>query len=88
MANVGGTWFPHPPARGRIWEGVALTQRSGETGFPQTLTRWEGFAPSQRAAYRPLKLEKMRGTAGPRITTNRAGKIRNTIGKSILMGAC
>jgi len=50
----GETWFPHllrmraggprtqAPARGRVWEGAALTQGDGETGFPHSPTRWEG----------------------------------------------
>ena len=30
----GGTWLPHTPARGRVWEGYALTQGAWETGLP------------------------------------------------------
>jgi len=41
--DYGGTRFPHPPARGRVWAGAALTQGCGETGFPHTPTRWEGL---------------------------------------------
>jgi len=46
----GGTRFPHPPARGRVWGGAALEQRDGETGFPQPPARgrvWEGAALAQ-----------------------------------------
>ena len=39
----GGTGFPHTPARGRVWEGQALAQGSGETGFPHAPTRGEGL---------------------------------------------
>jgi len=38
----GETRFPHTPARGRVWEGVALRQGYGETRFPHSPTRWEG----------------------------------------------
>ncbi len=30
----GGTGFPHTPARGRVWAGVAREQGHGEPGFP------------------------------------------------------
>jgi len=36
------TGFPHAPARGRVWKGVALKQGDGETRFPHPLARWEG----------------------------------------------
>jgi len=39
----GGTRFSHPPARGRVWAGAALTQGAGESRFPHTPTRWEGL---------------------------------------------
>jgi len=39
------------------------------------------------AAYCPPKVPKTCGTAGPRMITYIAGKIRKTIGKSILIGA-
>src|SRR5262249_42363229 len=38
-------------------------------------------------AHQPLSAWKMDTTAGPRMTTNRAGKIMKTSGKSILIGA-
>jgi len=37
------TWGNQVPPSPRPWEGEALTQGSGETGFPQTPTRWEGL---------------------------------------------
>jgi hypothetical protein len=27
-AGCGETWFPHTPARGRVWEGAALSEGS------------------------------------------------------------
>ena len=62
LPPAGGGWEGGNPvapfsARGRVWEGAALTQECGETGFPhapappgdretgfpQTPTRWEGL---------------------------------------------
>ena len=43
----GETRFPHPPARGRVWEGKALEQGDGGTRFPHPPARgrfWEGKA--------------------------------------------
>ena len=54
-----------------------MAQREGGPGPPSL--------PPQ--GYSPPKLDMIFGTAGPRITTKRAGKIRKTIGKSILIGA-
>ena len=43
-ASVGGRRpRTRAPPGGRVWEGLALTQRCGETGFPQILTRWESL---------------------------------------------
>ena len=39
----GETGLPHAPARGRVWEGQALTQGDGETGLPHLPTWWEGL---------------------------------------------
>jgi len=33
--TLGKPGFPHTPARGRVWEGQALRQESGETRFPR-----------------------------------------------------
>ena len=44
----GGTRFPHPPARRRVWEGYALKQEAwGNRVSPRPPTRgrvWEGCA--------------------------------------------
>ena len=40
--GVGQPGFPTLSPGGRVWAGTARGQGSGETGFSQTLTRWEG----------------------------------------------
>ena len=48
----GETGFPHPSARGRVWEGCALTQEYGETRFPHVPARGRTW-PSRRGTGEP-----------------------------------
>jgi len=56
----GATGFPPPPARGRVWEDAARTQRDGETGFPPARGRvWEGDA-LPRKYFHPIGVRESR----------------------------
>ena len=71
---------PAPRKKRRCQLGSAGKRRS--TSRILDSDRWYRHTP-----YNPLSEFMIRGTAGPRMTTNSAGKMRNTIGNSILIGA-
>src|SRR4029077_8147280 len=67
-----------------------LTQRGplDRRGLGSGLGLGDGLGPgNRRDAHQPLSACMMEMTAGPRMTTNSAGKIMKTSGKSILIGA-
>ena len=60
--RCGETGFPHTPARGRGWAGVARAQGDGETGFPHPPGGrvWEGKARPGTIFFRPVSARRSR----------------------------